>query len=215
MSKKTRTSSIATAGIASYNKTTEESYELTTAPILDQRFRNLPQAVQDEFNQLSEIAEVNGAEAIPRLLELKENYPIPLIYSCLAIAYGRVDPEKQKQIINENYQKNPKNIFARCNYARLCLAENKPDEIPKIFHHHVELKTLYPRRKQFHITEYTALSSVICEYYFQTKQQEQAKELFAKLQAVSPESSDTLRIKTLLQPGFFQRMSNKLFGKAQ
>jgi hypothetical protein len=38
-----------------------------------------------------------------------------------------VDTEKQKQIITENYAQNPKNLFARCNYARLCLAENNPE----------------------------------------------------------------------------------------
>ncbi|TXK94387.1 hypothetical protein BMR07_04090 [Methylococcaceae bacterium CS1] len=211
MSKKTRASSRATAHTASYNKATEESYQLTSAPILDQRFRNLPQDVQDEFNKLSKIAEVNGAEVIPRLLELKQQYPLPLIYSCLAIAYGRVDPEKQKQIITENYQKNPKNIFSRCNYAHLCLAENEPDEIPQIFENHFELKNLYPKRNQFHYTEYTGLTSVICEYYIQKKQTEQAKELFAKLQEISPDSGDTQYIKKLLEPGFFQRIWGKLF----
>ncbi|WP_428355837.1 hypothetical protein [Methyloprofundus sp.] len=196
--------------MASNNAATEEPYELTTAPILDQRFRNLPQEIQDEFNSLSEIADVNGAEAIPRLEELIQSYPLPLIYSCLAIAYGRVDPEKQKQIIKENYQTNPKNIFARCNYARLCLAENNPDEIPIIFANHIELKTLYPKRQQFHITEYTGLISVICEYYIQKKQVEQAAELFEKLQAAAPKASDTLQIKALLKPTIYQRIA-KLF----
>ena len=130
----------------------------------------------------------------------------------MAIAYGRVDPEKQKQVIAENYQKNPKNLFARCNYARLCLAENNMDEVPEVFTNHFELKTLYPKRNQFHITEYTALTSVICEYYFKTGNIEQAEALFAKLQEIVPESSETERIKELLQPTFWQRMSKKLFG---
>lgn len=213
MSKKTREKTRAQNTITSFQKLiTEESYELTTAPILDQRFRNLPQKVQDEFNQLSNIAETNGAEAIPALLALIEKYPLPLIYSCLAIAYGRVDPEKQKQIIRENYEKNSKNIFARCNYARLCLAENKANEIPDIFEHHLELKTLYPRRTQFHITEYTALTSVICEYYFKTGEVELAESLFTKLQEIAPESSETLLIQTRLHPTLWQKITTKLFG---
>lgn len=213
MSKKTRSNTRAKVNISSHNnKATEESYELTTAPILDQRFRNLPQEVQDEFNQLSDIVETNSAEAIPRLLELIRQYPLPLIYSCLAIAYGRVDPEKQKQIIGENYQKNPKNLFARCNYARLCLADDKADEIPVIFSNHFELKTLYPKRNQFHITEYTALTSVVCEYYFRTNQLEKAEALFTKLKEITPESAETQLIKELLHPTFWQRISKKLFG---
>ena len=213
MSKKTRSNTTEKTRISSYQHTPDtELYELTTAPILDQRFRNLPQDVQDEFNQLSEIAETNGAEAIPRLLELIQKYPLPLIYSCLAIAYGRVDPAKQKQIIRENYEKNPKNLFARCNYARLCLAENKTDEIPEIFANHYELKTLYPKRTQFHITEYTALTSVMCEYYFKTSNIEQAEALFTKLEEIIPESSETQLIKKLLQPTLWQRISKTLFG---
>ena len=212
MSKKTRSNTRAKANISSHKQSAEESYELTTAPILDQRFRNLPQEVQDEFNKLSEIAETNGAEAIPRLLELIQQYPLSLIYSCLAIAYARVDPAKQKQIIAENYQINPKNLFSRCNYARLCLAENKADEIPKIFANHYELKTLYPKRNQFHITEYTALTSVACEYYFKTHNIEQAEELLIKLQEIAPESSETQLVKALLHPTLWQRISKRFFG---
>ncbi len=210
MSKKTRTNARGKAHLSNFNQTAEASYQLTSAPILDQRFRNLPQEIQDEFNQLSEIAERNGAEAIPRLLELTQQYPLPLIYSCLAIAYGRVDPEKQKQVIRENYQKNPKNIFSRCNYARLCLAENKADEIPQIFDHYYELKTLYPKRNQFHITEFSALTSVMCEYYYQTDNQEEAQKLLTKLQELVPEAADTLRMQALLHPTFWQRISKRL-----
>ncbi len=211
MSLKTRANTRAKATMTSYNRTAEESYELTTAPILDQRFHNLPQEVQDEFNQLSEIAETNSTDAIPRLLELIQLYPLSLIYSCLAIAYGQVDPEKQKQIIAENYQKNPKNLFARCNYARLCLAENKTDDIPEIFSNHFELKPLYPKRTQFHITEYTALTSVACEYLFQKGNVEQAEALLTKLQEIAPESVETRLIKEMLQPTFWQKINKKFF----
>lgn len=212
MSKKTRSNTRAKANISSYKSTAEESYELTSAPILDQRFRNLPQDVQDEFNKLSQMAEINAGEAIPRLLELIQKYPLPLIYSCLAIAYGQVDPAKQKDIIVENYKKNPKNLFARCNYARLCLADNNTDEIPEIFMNHYELKTLYPKRTQFHITEYSALTSVMCEYYFKSNEIEQAEVLFTKLQEIVPESSETLLMKELLHPTFWQRVNKCLFG---
>lgn len=212
MSKKTRSNTRAKVNIFSYKQAAEESYELTSSPILDQRFRNLPQNIQDEFNKISEVAEINGAEVIPRLLELVQQYPLPLIYSCLAIAYGRVDPEKQKQIINENYHKNPKNIFARCNYARLCLADNKLDEIPIIFSSHFELKTLYPRRTQFHFTEFTALTSVACEYYDAIGEKKLAEERYAKLQEIAPESAETQLIKNLLHPTFWQRVSKKILG---
>ncbi|MBW6453283.1 MAG: hypothetical protein K0A92_05830 [Methyloprofundus sp.] len=208
MSKKTRIKQ----HILNYNPVADTAtYEITNAPILDQRFRNLPQAIQDEFNTLSEQAENNGAAVIPRLLEFVATYPLPLIYSCLAIAYGRVDPKKQKLIIAENYQKNPKNIFARCNYARLCLAENNADEIPKIFDHQFDLKSLYPKRNQFHITEYTAFTSVFCQYYAAKNQPEKAEELFTSMQSIAPESSETQQVKELLHPTFLQRLSKKLF----
>jgi len=209
MSKKTRTKQ----HILNYNPVADTAtYEITNAPILDQRFRNLPQDIQDEFNAISEQAETNGAEVIPRLLELVESYPLPLIYSCLAIAYGRVNPKKQKLVIAENYQKNPKNIFARCNYARLCLAENNPDEIPNIFDQQYDLKSLYPKRNQFHITEYTGFTSVFCQYYAAKEQTEQAEELFASMQSIAPESSETQQVKELLHPTFLQRINKKLFG---
>ncbi|MCK5356555.1 MAG: hypothetical protein KAJ63_15670, partial [Methyloprofundus sp.] len=75
-----------------------------------------------------------------------------------------------------------------------------------------ELKTLYPKRIQFHITEYTALTSVFCEYYFKISELDQAEALLTKLQEIEPESSETQRMTELLHPTFWQRMNKTIFG---
>ena len=187
------------------------SYEISFEPLMDQKFQRLPKEVQDELGELYELAQKEGKQAIPRLEELKTEYPkLPLVYNYLAVAYGAVDSEKQQQIIIENYQQNPSYLFARCNYAQLCLRANNLEGFAKVFDHKFDLKLLYPRRNRFHITEYVGFSAMVCEYFYKEGNIEQAQKLFENLENVAADEPQTKRLKAMLHPNSFQRVIKKL-----
>ena len=187
------------------------SYEISVEPLIDQKFQRLPKAVQDELGELYELAQKNGKQAIPRLEALKAEYPkLPLIYNYLAVAYGGVDSQKQQQIIIENYQQNPSYLFARCNYAQLCLRTNNLEGFAKVFEHKFDLKLLYPRRNRFHITEYIGFTAGVCEYFYKAGNMEQAQKLFESLENVAADEPQTKRLKAMLYPNRFQRMVKKI-----
>ncbi len=186
-------------------------YEITYRPVVDPKIQKLPPAVQQELGGLLVSNRKEAVQAIPRLLEFKQQYPkIPLIYNYLSIAYGFVDTERQKQAIEENYRENPGYLFARCHYAQLCLQEGMADKVPAIFDKKFDLKALYPRRNQFHATEYAAFTGVLCAYFKKIGDQEMARYLYDCLRETVPNADETRQAKALMEPGLLGRVGAKL-----
>ena len=186
-------------------------YEITYQPVIDQKIQKLPPSVQQQLNDLVVENRKEAQQAIPRLLALKQQYPkIPLIYNLLSVAYGYVDREQQKQAINENYRENPNYLFARCHFAQLCLREGMPEKVPEIFDKKLDLKALYPRRNQFHATEYAAFTGVLCAYFKAIGDDEKARCMYDCLREMVPDCEETRQAKLLMEPGLFKRLGAKL-----
>lgn len=187
------------------------SYEVSWEPIVDRKFQNLPQNIQKELDELYKQITAAPGTAIPRLLELKREYPkLPLIYNYLSIAYGYVDREKQNECIRENYEKNPGYLFARCNYAQLCIQQGEYKKVPEVFDNKYDLKVLYPRRNQFHITEYVSFAHVMCLYFNAIGDREQAESIYKGLKENVPDAAETKEVKRVLFPGFFRRLGKRV-----
>lgn len=189
----------------------QNSYEVSWEPIVDRKFQNLPQNIREELDGLYQQISAAPGNAIPRLLELKREYPkLPLIYNYLSIAYGNVDREKQKECIRENYEKNPGYLFARCNYAQLCIQQGEYEMIPEIFERKYDLKLLYPRRSRFHVTEFISFTHAMGLYFNAIGDRKQAEMFYQQLQENVPDADETKEMKRALYPGFFRRIGKRL-----
>ncbi len=109
----------------------------------------------------------NPKQAIPELLTLKENYPdIPVLYNYLCMAYEFTgNRAASREIIIENYQKSPDYLFAKINYAQVCLYEGNTEKIPEIFDGKFDLSLIYPERTRYHVSEFTGFAGVMCAYF--------------------------------------------------
>ena len=189
----------------------QATYEIGNDAVIDQKYLNLPQTVRQELNDLYDQLAKKPKKVITRLEELKEAYPkVPSIYNYLSVAYSYADKEKHKAFIKENYQQNPKNLFARCHYAQLCLQQDEPEKIPVIFENKFDLKSLYPRRNRFQPAEFTSFALVICLYYLAVGERKKAEEAYEGLQQVAPDSMETRQAKKALKPGIFKRAGQKI-----
>ncbi len=189
----------------------QNSYEVSWEPMVDRKFQNLPKNIQEELDRLYEQISKAPGDAIPRLMELKREYPkLPLIYNYLSIAYGYVDREKQKECIRENYEKNPGYLFARCNYAQLCIQLGEYEKVPELFDNKWDLKVLYPRRNRFHVTEYVSFTHVMCLYFDAIGDRERAESFYKGLQENVPDADETKEIQRVLSPGSFRRLGTRL-----
>lgn len=183
------------------------SYEISFEPM--KQTDPIPRPVQDQLDELYDLLHDNPRAAIPRLLELKEHYPkTPVIYNYLTVAYSRIgNREATRQLAKENYLANPQYLFARVNYAQVCIADKNWEVIPEIFDGKFDLKMLYPKRKRFHVTEFNGFTAVMCAYFSLTGNDETALMLYESMKEIDPDSDMIRFAQTFVMPSLLQRLS--------
>ena len=189
-------------------------YMITYDPIED-KDHVLPQSVRDRMNDIHDILRSKPKQAIKELLALKESYPdAPLIYNYLSVAYEATGNDKAKrEAIIENYHKNPDYLFAKVNYAQICLIDGEAEKIPDIFGGYFDLKLLFPNRNCFHVTEFVGFNGVMCAYYAATGKLDTAKLFYKALVEVAPDSEMTrfpLRFMYPSVPGRLEKLMKLL-----
>jgi tetratricopeptide (TPR) repeat protein len=191
-------------------------YEITTAPIEDRRYRRLPDHIKDAFERLHYQAQSQPHKAIPELLSWIEQYPdIPLLYNYLSVAYSAAGQNAEAEaVIRTNYQRNPDYLFARLNYAELCLAKGDYAQVAEIFEHKFDLKLLYPKRKRFHISEVANFMGFIGIYFFRIGEQDMAKKYYDLLQQIAPDYPVVEQLRRLLFPSLLRRLLVRLAGQS-
>lgn len=193
------------------------TYTITTEPIVDQAYKRLPKNVKDQVEQLHDLTLQRPKAAIPELVALREQYPqVHQFANYLVIAYSRThQQELAKQLIEENYRRDPDYLFARVHYAELCLHDGKLAEVATIFDHKFDLKLLYPERKRFHISEVLAFFGVIGHYFLANGERERAEQCYQLLHEVNPKHNSTRSLKRKLHPGPFRRLLTSFIRKTQ
>src|ERR1051326_9453736 len=142
-------------------------YDITDEPLNYRDIKKLPSQVQARIDDLYELAQRAPTQAISELEALVTTYPhIPLLSNYLSIAYlAAGDQEQATACVWEAYRRHPQYLFAKVNYANLCLQQGETEKVPGIFDHACDLKQLYPHRTRFHISEFTNFAGVMCRYF--------------------------------------------------
>ena len=102
-------------------------YEITDEPLDNRAIKKLPAQVQARIDDLYELAQHHPTQAIPELERLVTTYPhIPTFFNHLSIAYlAAGDQEQATACVREAYRRHPQYLFARVNYANLCLQQGE------------------------------------------------------------------------------------------
>jgi len=190
------------------------SYEITAEPIRDREYRRLPAHVKEALERLHRESEIRPRNAIPELQALIERYPqVPQFYNYLTIAYSGIGAlDKAEAVTRANIRANPDYLFARLNYAELCLMKKDYAKIPEIFDHKFDLKLLYPKRNRFHITEVANFMGLIGLYFLAIGERGLAEKYNAALQEAAPDFPMAQKLRRALTPGLFARLWKRLTG---
>lgn len=188
--------------------TTPLNYQITYNPLPHKSINQLPPPVREQLEELYNLIQKQPQQTIQPLLDLITQYPnVPVFYNYLNVAYEMTgQPEKAYVILKTVYQKHPDYLFARTNYAFYCLKNHFPGKIPVIFDHHFDLKSLYPQRKVFHITEFTAFTTVMALYHHEIDQQPAAEKYYQLLKQIVPHHQMTKTVKRHLYPSLLQQL---------
>jgi tetratricopeptide (TPR) repeat protein len=190
------------------------SYEITDEPIRDREYRRLPAHVKEALERLHRESEIRPRNAIPELQQLIERYPqVPQFYNYLTVAYSGIGAlDKAAAVTRASIRANPDYLFARLNYAELCLMRKDYAKIPEIFDHKFDLALLYPKRKRFHITEVANFTGLIGLYFLAINERELAEKYNAVLQEMAPDFPMAQKLRRALTPGLFARLWKRLTG---
>jgi tetratricopeptide (TPR) repeat protein len=193
----------------------QSAYEITDEPLDSPYLKRIPAHVRDTLGDLHDKAQRRPNEAIPDLERLVATYPhMPMFSNYLSIAYVQVgDIEKAEACILEAYRRHPTYLFAKVNYANVCLQKGDLAKIPDIFDHKLDLKLLYPRRKRFHVSEFTGFADVMCRYYNAIGERDAAVIYYQILQRLAPRHPLTKQAKRLLYAPFWLRWLRQWVGK--
>lgn len=191
-------------------------YEVTTEPIEDRQFKRLPDNVKDTVQGLRDKAQSHPLRAIPELNALIKKYPkLPLLYNYLSVAYSRIGQiGNAEKVVRENYRRNPDYLFARLNYAEICLRKGDYDQVAEIFDQKYDLKLLYPKRKKFHISEVANFMGLIGLFFFKTGKQEVAEKYYDILKEIASDYPMTKILRRKLHPGFLRRLLNRMVNQS-
>ena len=151
---------------------------------------------------------VDPSAAIPELLAAIAQYPqVRVLYNYLAVAYSAVgDVERSETVILENIRRHPDYLFARTNYAEMCLGRGEPDKVPEILGARLDLKQLYPKRNLFHISEVVGFYGVVGFYYWETGRPAEAARCYDLLRQLDPQHKMTRRLKAKVRPSWWRQL---------
>ena len=182
-------------------------YDITDEPLDNRDIKKLPASVQARIDDLYELAQHHPTQAIPELERLVTTYPhIPTFANHLSIAYlAAGDQEQAIALVREAYRRHPQYLFAKVNYANLCLQHGESKKVPGIFDHACDLKQLYPHRTRFHVSEFTGFAGVMCRYFCAIGERETAVLYYRMLKQVTPRHPMTKHAKRALYPPFWVR----------
>ena len=182
-------------------------YDITDEPLDNRDIKRLPAQVQVRIDDLYELAQRDPTQAIPELERLMTTYPhIPTFFNHLSIAYlAAGDQEHATACVREAYRRHPQYLFAKINYANLCLQHGESEKVPGIFDHACDLKQLYPHRTRFHVSEFTGFAWVMCRYFCAINERETAALYYQMLKHVAPRHPMTKQAKRTLSPPFWVR----------
>src|SRR5215813_13011933 len=182
-------------------------YDITDEPLDNRDIKRLPAQVQARIDDLYELAQRDPTQAIPELERLVTTYPqIPTFANHLSIAYlAAGDQEKATALVREAYRRHPQYLFAKVNYANLCLQQGETGKVPGIFDHACDLQQLYPHRTRFHVSEFIGFAWVMCRYFCAIGERDIAALYYQMLKQVAPKHPMTKHAKRALYPSFWVR----------
>jgi tetratricopeptide (TPR) repeat protein len=108
---------------------------------------------------------------------MRSKYPNnPIILNYLASGYQLLDQqERADAVIDETYERFPDYLFAKIGMANKYLRRGVPDKAIQVFRGSYTLKSLYPHRTVFHISEVRAFEYFMVEYFCMKNDVKQAE----------------------------------------
>jgi len=177
--------------------------------------RMTPPAIKNKIDEIYAYLKTDPSRAIKNLLKIKKQYgDIPIVNNYLFISYMSAGYlENAEKIAKRNYKLFPRYLFAKINYANICLIKEDMREVQKILEWQPDLTALYPERKQFHITEFLSFMGIWALYHNLIGERKIAKSYYKAMKTVDSKHPITRNVKQKLRQPLMLTILQKLLGE--
>jgi hypothetical protein len=189
------------------SKVQPEPFEITAEPMNSEEskshYPDLPQEEEEVLADLYYLLQENPEEVYSencsyfQILELMRiQYPKnPIILNYITSGYQHLGLEdKAKTLIFETYEKFPDYLFAQIAVAHAYLDDKFPEKALETIKGAYSLKTLYPHRNVFHVSEVSAFENLMVRYFCMKQNIGQAETHLAFMKEVLEEDNDLLQL---------------------
>lgn len=159
------------------------------------------------YTSLLEKAQLFPYSAFDEVKSFQERHPqLPEALNLLTYVYlKRRDVQKAEQLIQENFKQNPDYLFARINYADLCVRKKEFEKIPEIFPS-FNLKVLYPEKEVFHVTEFRGFMVTLGFYHQAMNKKKESQDCLDLAKKVDPDHESVKLLEKKLRPNLLKRL---------
>ncbi len=179
----------------------KHGYHITTDPSFQNKRYSIPPELEKQLETLAVKSKKGSSpKMIDHLHQLIEKYPtVPQLKNYLSVAFhAQGNYEKAVEVNNWTLKEHPDYLFARLNMAHAYIGKQDFEKVPALLGHDFELKSLYPERDLFHLTEVTAYLKTVIRYFAAIDNLELAENRLALLTEIAPEHTDTEQAEVFL-----------------
>ena len=138
--------------------------------------------------------------AVEELRAWIEREPLPM-FNWLSAAYSALrEEEAVEEIVRENYRRNPQYLFARINYAELCLSTGDLPGAREALGESLDIRPFLGGRKHVHVSEAAGYFYAVAFYHLEAGDREAAEEVYEMLQDMAPDEVATEDLRRRLRP---------------
>lgn len=175
--------------------------EVVRDPLPQSWHSKLPSEIREAMPGLHALVRDDPRAAVTKLRALIEREPLPMFYNWLSAAYsGLRDVEAVNDVVRENYRRNPNYLFARVNYAELCIHTGDFASAREALGAGFDLRPLLGGRKRAHISEFTGYFYAVGLYHLEAGNLDAAEEAYELLKNVGPDEPPTEELGRMLHP---------------
>ncbi len=189
--------------------------KITYDPIETKWTKMAPKSLRKKIIQIHEYTQSDPKRAINEIAKIYlRQKELPVLNNYLCLSYEAIgDLESVEKITVRNYTSFPRYIFAKTNYASICLHKGEVDKIKEIFEYKSDLQSLYPKRKVFHFTEFLAFMNIWAVYYYKIGEKKAATACYKSMKVVDSEHHITWSTKIEIRHTWLFWLVGKVFGK--
>lgn len=124
-----------------------------------------------------------------------------MFYNWLGMAYSSLgNVEAVTEVVRENYRRNPKYLFARLNFAEVCLRDGALAGAREALGPGLDIRRVPGGRKRLHVSGFAGYYYAVGLYHIEARDLAAPEKIYELLEEVAPDELPTEELRRMLHP---------------